>query len=199
MRAEVAALPDGRWEAEDFPRQRRHHRRAAADPRGAEISGRPADARLHRHRAGDGGAGQHRAGPPPSPASMWRSSTSSRAARQCRGDAPARHRDPRRLAARGRVPAPTGGYTETILRMIDVIFVAMAQAAPDRWWPTPMARSTRCPSPGHRGDGRRWVMFSFYGGGHGGTRRNRRAQPRQRADLDRDDPAGGDPRGRLSR
>jgi N-methylhydantoinase B len=22
---------------------------------------------------------------------------------------------------------------------------------------------------GHRGDGRRWVMFSFYGGGHGGT------------------------------
>ena len=29
-------------------------------------------------------------------------------------------------------PAPTGGYTETILRMIDVIFSAFSKAAPDR-------------------------------------------------------------------
>ena len=29
-------------------------------------------------------------------------------------------------------PRPVGGYTETILRMIDVIFCAMAQAAPER-------------------------------------------------------------------
>ena len=29
-------------------------------------------------------------------------------------------------------PRPVGGYTETILRMIDVIFCAVAQAAPER-------------------------------------------------------------------
>ena len=29
-------------------------------------------------------------------------------------------------------PKPVGGYTETILRMIDVVFGALAQAAPDR-------------------------------------------------------------------
>ena len=31
------------------------------------------------------------------------------------------------------------------------------------------ARSTRCRSPATAQDGRRWVMFSFFGGGHGGN------------------------------
>ena len=51
----------------------------------------------------------------------------------------------RRLNPVGEFPAPTGGYTETILRMIDVIFLRLL-GRPRRtgWWPMPMARSTRC-------------------------------------------------------
>ena len=66
-------------------------------------------------------------------------------------------------------PAPTGGYTETILRMIDVIFAAMAQAAPERVVANAYGTINALSLAGHRADGRRWVMFSFYGGGHGGT------------------------------
>ncbi len=69
-------------------------------------------------------------------------------------------------------PRPVGGYTETILRMIDVIFSAMAQAAPERVvahaYGTINALSIagyKTLSPGQR---RPWVMFSFFGGGHGG-------------------------------
>ncbi len=71
-------------------------------------------------------------------------------------------------------PAPTGGYTETILRMIDVIFAAFAQAAPERVVANAYGTINALSIAGHRtgADGRkggRWVMFSFYGGGHGGT------------------------------
>jgi N-methylhydantoinase B len=68
-------------------------------------------------------------------------------------------------------PKPVGGYTETILRMIDVIFGAAALAAPQQAlaqaYGTINALSisgvrTRGPSAGQR-----WVMFSFFGGGHG--------------------------------
>jgi N-methylhydantoinase B len=75
---------------------------------------------------------------------------------------------PRSLLA-AEFPAPTGGYTETILRMIDVIFSAMAQAAPDRVVANAYGTINALSIAGHRADGRRWVMFSFYGGGHGGT------------------------------
>jgi N-methylhydantoinase B len=68
-------------------------------------------------------------------------------------------------------PRPVGGYTETILRMIDVVFAAAAQAdplhAPAQAYGTINALSIA----GHRTDaarrGQRWVMFSFFGGGHG--------------------------------
>jgi len=66
-------------------------------------------------------------------------------------------------------PAPTGGYTETILRMIDVIFSAMAQAAPELVVANAYGTINALSLAGHRRDGRRWVMFSFYGGGHGGS------------------------------
>ncbi len=66
-------------------------------------------------------------------------------------------------------PAPTGGYTETILRMIDVIFKAAAEAIPDRVVANAYGTINALSIAGHRQDGRRWVMFSFYGGGHGGT------------------------------
>jgi N-methylhydantoinase B len=66
-------------------------------------------------------------------------------------------------------PTPTGGYTETILRMIDVIFAAASQAAPDRVVANAYGTINALSIAGRRGDGSRWVMFSFYGGGHGGT------------------------------
>jgi N-methylhydantoinase B len=71
------------------------------------------------------------------------------------------------LAAR--FPRPTGGYTETILRMIDVIFAAFAGAAPERVVANAYGTINALSLAGHRADGRRWVMFSFYGGGHGGS------------------------------
>lgn len=70
------------------------------------------------------------------------------------------------LAARK--PRPVGGYTETILRIIDVIFAALSYAAPEAV-PAPAYGTINALSiAGHRDDGRRWVMFSFFGGGHGG-------------------------------
>jgi N-methylhydantoinase B len=55
------------------------------------------------------------------------------------------------------------------MRMIDVIFCAMAKAAPDRVVANAYGTINALSLAGHRKDGRRWVMFSFYGGGHGGT------------------------------
>jgi N-methylhydantoinase B len=70
------------------------------------------------------------------------------------------------LAARK--PRPVGGYTETILRIIDVIFAALAHAAPAAV-PAPAYGTINALSiAGRHDDGRRWVMFSFFGGGHGG-------------------------------
>ncbi|HEY5210995.1 MAG TPA: hydantoinase B/oxoprolinase family protein, partial [Stellaceae bacterium] len=65
-------------------------------------------------------------------------------------------------------PKPVGGYTETILRIIDVIFGALAQAAPERANGPAYGTINALSLAGHRRDGRRWVMFSFFGGGHGG-------------------------------
>jgi N-methylhydantoinase B len=69
-------------------------------------------------------------------------------------------------------PRPVGGYTETILRMIDVIFSATAQADPQRAVAHAYGTINALSIAGHRTDaqrqGQRWVMFSFFGGGHGG-------------------------------
>lgn len=69
-------------------------------------------------------------------------------------------------------PRPVGGYTETILRMIDVIFSATALADPNRAVAHAYGTINALSIAGHRSDaarkGQRWVMFSFFGGGHGG-------------------------------
>lgn len=68
-------------------------------------------------------------------------------------------------------PKPVGGYTETILRMIDIMFGAVAQAKPES--ATAMAYGTinALSIAGKRSDGpdkgKPWVLFSFFGGGHG--------------------------------
>jgi N-methylhydantoinase B len=66
-------------------------------------------------------------------------------------------------------PRPVGGYTETILRVIDVIFGAFAKAAPQRANGSPFATINALSLAGWRQHGRRWVMFCFFGGGLGGN------------------------------
>jgi N-methylhydantoinase B len=68
-----------------------------------------------------------------------------------------------------RAPKPVGGYTETILRVIDVVFQALAQATPDKVNGCAYGTINALSLAGHRKDGRRWVMFSFFGGGLGGN------------------------------
>jgi N-methylhydantoinase B len=65
-------------------------------------------------------------------------------------------------------PKPVGGYTETILRVIDVVFGAIAQASPERSNGCAYGTINALSLAGHRRNGKRWVMFSFFGGGHGG-------------------------------
>jgi N-methylhydantoinase B len=65
-------------------------------------------------------------------------------------------------------PKPVGGYTETILRVIDVMFQAMASADPMRTNGCAYGTINALSIAGHRSNGQRWVMFSFFGGGHGG-------------------------------
>ncbi len=65
-------------------------------------------------------------------------------------------------------PKPVGGYTETILRLIDVMFQAVAQIAPERSNGCAYGTINALSIAGHRKNGQRWVMFSFFGGGHGG-------------------------------
>lgn len=66
-------------------------------------------------------------------------------------------------------PKPVGGYTETILRVIDVVFGAMAQALPERAQGSPYATINALSLSGARDEGGRFVMFTFFGGGLGGN------------------------------
>lgn len=78
---------------------------------------------------------------------------------------------PEGLVITAQRPRPVGGYTETILRMIDVIFSAAAQADPRRAVAQAYGTINALSIAGHRSEGarsgQRWVMFSFFGGGHG--------------------------------
>jgi N-methylhydantoinase B len=66
-------------------------------------------------------------------------------------------------------PRPTAGYTETILRLIDVVFSAFDRVAPGTANAHAYGTINALSLAGTRADGRRWVMFSFFGGGHGGN------------------------------
>jgi N-methylhydantoinase B len=66
-------------------------------------------------------------------------------------------------------PRPVAGYTETILRIIDVIFGAFAKVAPERAQGSPFATINALSLAGWREHRRRWIMFCFFGGGLGGN------------------------------
>jgi len=65
-------------------------------------------------------------------------------------------------------PKPVGGYTETILRVIDVMFQVISQVAPEMSNGCAYGTINALSMAGYRKNGARWVMFSFFGGGHGG-------------------------------
>lgn len=169
IRAEVAALPDGRWEATDYldndgitdtPLPITVALEVSGDRLSLDFTGTaPATAGPVNISKGTAIAAvyvaiKHIFPNLPANAGVMRPLTIT---------------IPDRSLLAAEFPAPTGGYTETILRMIDVIFSAMAQAAPDLVVANAYGTINALSLAGYRRDGRRWVMFSFYGGGHGGS------------------------------
>ncbi len=169
MRSELSDLPDGRWEAEDF-----------LDNDG--ISDVPLAIRVALEIRGDTmtldftGSAPQCAGPV-NIALPTTVATAYVAIKHIFPGLPAnagvmRPIDvvvPEGSLLSAEFPAPTGGYTETILRMIDVVFCAFAGAAPERVVANAYGTINALSIAGKRSDGKPWVMFSFYGGGHGGS------------------------------
>jgi len=65
-------------------------------------------------------------------------------------------------------PRPVAGYTETILRVMDVIFAALSEADPELSNAASYGTINALSIAGTAADSR-WVMFTFYGGGLGGN------------------------------
>ncbi|MEL6206221.1 MAG: hydantoinase B/oxoprolinase family protein [Pseudomonadota bacterium] len=169
MRAEVAALPDGRWSAEDF-----------LDNDGISEDALPIRADLvidgDRLTLDFTGTAPRTAGPV-NIARPTAIATAYVAIKHIFPDLPANAGVMRPVTVTipegsllsAEFPAPVGGYTETILRMIDVVFSAAAQAVPERVPANAYGTINALSIAGRRADGSPWVMFSFYGGGHGGS------------------------------
>jgi len=66
-------------------------------------------------------------------------------------------------------PRPVGGYTETILRIMDLIFCAVADAAPQLSNGCSYGTINALSISGRTADAAPWVMFGFHGGGLGGS------------------------------
>jgi N-methylhydantoinase B len=169
MRAELTALPDGRWEAEDF-----------LDNDG--IEDKPLKINVALEIAGDAmtldftGTAPQCAGPvnialPTTVATAYVAIKHIFPALPANAGVmrPINVIVPENALLSAQFPAPTGGYTETILRMIDVIFSAAAQADPARIVANAYGTINALSIAGKRSNGQPWVMFSFYGGGHGGS------------------------------
>ena len=169
MRAELDALPDGRWEAEDFLDNDGITDAALPICVALEISGDrmvldfagtaptvagPVNIALPTAIATAYVAIKHIFPALPANAGVMR---------------PIDVKVPEGSLLSAEFPAPVGGYTETILRMIDVIFSAMAQAAPERVVANAYGTINALSLSGKRANGKPWVMFSFFGGGHGGS------------------------------
>lgn len=68
-----------------------------------------------------------------------------------------------------RFPKPVCGYTETVTRVIDVLFQAIAKADPKRSNAAPFGTINALSLAGTRANGQPYVLFTFHGGGHGGN------------------------------
>lgn len=169
MRAELESLPDGRWEAQDFLDNDGITDEPLAIQVALEISG-------DQMRLDFTGSAPQCAGPV-NIALPTTVATAYVAIKHIFPGLPANAgvmrpievNVPEHSILSAEFPAPTGGYTETILRMIDVIFSAFAKAAPDRVVANAYGTINALSIAGKRSNGTPWVMFSFYGGGHGGS------------------------------
>ncbi|WP_424975992.1 hydantoinase B/oxoprolinase family protein [Dinoroseobacter sp. S124A] len=169
MRAEISALPDGRWEAVDYLDNDGIDPEPLAIKVALEVSGD----RLSLDFTGSAGVVKG----PVNIALPTTIATAYVAMKHIFPSLPANAGVMRPITVTvpessilsAEFPAPTGGYTETILRMIDVIFSAAAQAIPDRVVANAYGTINALSIAGRRANGGRWVMFSFYGGGHGGS------------------------------
>lgn len=169
MRSELTALPDGRWEAQDY-----------LDNDG--ITDDPLAIHVAIEIAGDtmvldfAGTAARCAGPvnialPTAVATAYVAIKHIFPALPANAGVmrPIDVRVPEGSLLSAEFPAPVGGYTETILRMIDVIFSAMAQVAPERVVANAYGTINALSIAGKKANGQPWVMFSFFGGGHGGS------------------------------
>ncbi len=98
-----------------------------------------------------------------------------------------------------KAPKPVGGYTETILRVIGVVFGAIAKAAPERAIAGPFGTINALSLAGQS---RRRLALRDVLVLRRRPRRDagqRRPEPRQQSDLDGDDSAGRNPGSLLSR
>jgi N-methylhydantoinase B len=66
-------------------------------------------------------------------------------------------------------PRPVSGVNETMMRVIDTVFGALAQACPQRVTGAPFGTVNTLTMGGRRSDGRPFVFLTFFGGGHGGS------------------------------
>ena len=95
-----------------------------------------------------------------------------------------------------RSPAPVSGVNDTMQRVIDTVFGALAKACPERVTGAPFGTVNTVTMDGRRPDGRPFVFLTFFGGGrwkrmrrrieHGGVAR--------RATIRRRDPEAAYPR-----
>ncbi|WP_102107899.1 hydantoinase B/oxoprolinase family protein [Oceaniglobus roseus] len=169
MRAEVSGLPDGRWEAEDWLDNDGITDEALPIRVALEIEG-------DRLRLDFTGTSPRVAGPvnialPTAVATAYVAIKHIFPALPANSGVmrPVEVVVPEGSLLSAPFPAPVGGYTETILRMIDVIFAAAAHAAPERVVANAYGTINALSIAGKRDDGSPFVMFSFYGGGHGGS------------------------------
>lgn len=167
MRSELEKLPDGRWESEDF-----------LDNDGIEDEPLSIKVALEIHNdtmiMDFNGTAAQCAGPV-NIALPTTVATAYVAIKHLFPDLPANAgvmrpinvQVPEGSLLSAEFPAPTGGYTETILRLIDVIFCAAAQSSPELAVANAYGTINALSIAGKRANGQPWVMFSFYGGGHG--------------------------------
>jgi len=169
MRSHLEELPDGRWTAVDHL----DNDGSSADPIRLELALSISGSELHLDFTGS------------SPAVVGPvniSATTARAAcyvalkhlfRDVPANAgclePVRITLPSGSILSAEHPRPVGGYTETILRIMDLVFCCAAQASPEMSNGCSYGTINALSISGRRPDGASWVMFGFHGGGLGGS------------------------------
>ena len=192
MRANIAALPDGTYSYEDFL----DNDGVTDEP--LTHCARPDDSR----RDDDAGFLPLLAGHAQGPVNIARSTAVAALLRRAQASLHRCAGKCRRAWRRSTFIIPDELATRRLPRRSRSAATPRRSCASSTWYsarsrrrrrsaPTaaPMARSMRSRSQGGGPTGRRWVMFCFFGGGHGGNPEGDGLNHGNNADFDRDDPA----------